>query len=156
MIIREYREGDAAGLTKLVRTSITVLGTRDYDEEQLRTWAARFSDDTPLKKRLGDGRLVLVAETEGGQPAAFIDLEADGHIDFLYASPAAAGSGAVEALYRALEERARMAAHSRLYTEASEMARRFFKRRGFRVLGRRDFDMDGVPMHNFAMEKRLG
>jgi putative acetyltransferase len=39
--------------------------------------------------------------------------------------------------------------------EASEAARRLFERRGFTVVRRRDLDLDGVAIHNFAMVKRL-
>ena len=42
-----------------------------------------------------------------------------------------------------------------LFTEASEPARRFFARRGFKVVERNDFKIDGVPIHNFRMKKRL-
>jgi hypothetical protein len=44
---------------------------------------------------------------------------------------------------------------ARIYMEASEAARRFFLRRGFEVLERRDLLIGEVPIHNFAMEKRL-
>ena len=43
----------------------------------------------------------------------------------------------------------------RLFTEASELARPAFQRAGYRVVHRRDFEVDGVPLHNFAMEKLL-
>ena len=35
------------------------------------------------------------------------------------------------------------------------MARRFFLRRGFVVVARRDFEVAGTPIHNYAVEKRL-
>jgi putative acetyltransferase len=58
-------------------------------------------------------------------------------------------------LYAALEAAAAAQGIVRLYTEASEPARRFFERRGFVVDHRRDFELAGVPMHNYAMHKRL-
>jgi putative acetyltransferase len=39
--------------------------------------------------------------------------------------------------------------------EASEPARRFFLKHGFSELHRRNFEIGGVPIHNYAMEKRL-
>ncbi|MBB3032974.1 hypothetical protein [Alteriqipengyuania lutimaris] len=53
---------------------------------------------------------------------------------------------------------------TRLYTEASELARPAFERAGYHgaferagyhVSHRRDFEVDGVAIHNFAMEKVL-
>jgi putative acetyltransferase len=44
----------------------------------------------------------------------------------------------------------------RLFTEASELARRFFERKGFTVLERQDMILRGVPIHNYRMAKTLG
>ena len=87
---------------------------------------------------------------------AFIDLELDGHIDRLYAAPEAAGCGIASRLYDAIETAARAQGIGRLFTEASELARRFFKRKGFAVLGREDIILRGVPIHNYRMAKTLG
>jgi putative acetyltransferase len=43
----------------------------------------------------------------------------------------------------------------RLYSEASEAARRFFLKQGFAVVSKRLFEISGVPIHNYAMEKWL-
>jgi putative acetyltransferase len=96
-----------------------------------------------------------VAEDETGVLLAFGDLEADGHIDFLYAAPQAAGTGIVSVLFDALEVAARAQGAARLYTEASEAARRFFLKKDFTLLHRRDFKVGEVSMHNYAMEKQL-
>jgi putative acetyltransferase len=86
----------------------------------------------------------------------FIDLEADGHIDRLYCAPEAAGRGVASRLYEATEAAARVQGISRLFTEASERARRFFERKGFTVLERQDMIRRGVPIHNYRMTKTLG
>ena len=44
----------------------------------------------------------------------------------------------------------------RLFTEVSELARRFFERKGFTVLERQDMILRGVPIHNYRMAKTLG
>ncbi len=44
----------------------------------------------------------------------------------------------------------------RLFTEASELARRFFLRKGFTALERQDKVLRGVPIHNYRMAKTLG
>jgi putative acetyltransferase len=52
-------------------------------------------------------------------------------------------------------EHARAAGISRLFVEASENARPVFERAGFIVMRRRDFDVGGVAIHNYAMERTL-
>ena len=83
-------------------------------------------------------------------------LEPDGHIDRLYSAPEAAGRGVASRLYDATEAAARAQGISRLFTEASELARRFFERKGFTVLERQDNILHGVPIHNYRMAKTLG
>lgn len=98
---------------------------------------------------------MLVAAGADGTPLAYGDLEPDGHIDHLYCRPDAAGTGVTAALYQALEAAARARGIARLHTEASEPARRFFLKQGFTVVSRNDFEVAGVAIHNWRMEKRL-
>jgi putative acetyltransferase len=44
---------------------------------------------------------------------------------------------------------------TRLYTEASEVARSAFTRAGYTMIARRDIALRGVAIHYYAMEKRL-
>jgi putative acetyltransferase len=155
MQIRPARPDDAAALTQLYRASVTMLGVRDYSAEQVRVWATLAPSTQRFGEMMADGRLLLVAVDADARLLAFGDLETDGHIDYLYSAPFAAATGAAAALYAELECRARAAGLHRLYAEASEAARRFFLRRGFVVTARRDFEVDGVPIHNYAVEKRL-
>ncbi|MGB3625975.1 MAG: hypothetical protein WA989_09105, partial [Henriciella sp.] len=55
----------------------------------------------------------------------------------------------------AVEDQARAQGTTRLYTEASEAAKSAFAKAGFDVLHRRELEVDGVAIHNWAMEKRV-
>ena len=67
----------------------------------------------------------------------------------------AAGTGVAALLYAELENAARAQAIDRLYVEASEPAQKFFLKRGFTTIERNDFELNGVAIHNFRMEKSL-
>ena len=97
-----------------------------------------------------------MAAVEPGHVVAFIDLEPDGHIDRLFCAPEAAGRGVASRLYDAIETAARAQGIQRLFTEASELARRLFERKGLTVLERQDMILRGVPIHNYRMAKTLG
>ncbi len=60
---------------------------------------------------------------------------------------------------RTLMERAEtlvpLSGAGRLYAEPSETARPVFERLGYVVTGRRDFEVAGVSIHNWAVEKLL-
>ncbi|NBW07461.1 MAG: GNAT family N-acetyltransferase [Caulobacteraceae bacterium] len=160
MRIRSYVPSDAPALGEIFVASVREIGSRDYSPEQVAVWggegqhAARAVGER-LGVKMADGRRCWVAVDDADAPVAFVDLEADGHIDLLYAAPEAVGTGAAGLLLDALEAAAREAGMTRLYVEASEAARRFFLKCGFAVDHRRDFEVDGVPIHNYAMSRTL-
>lgn len=153
--IRAFRPADAPALANLFHAAIHEIASRHYSPAQIAAWAPAVPDPARFLARGTDGRILLVAEGADGNPLAYGDVEADGHIDHLFCRPDAAGTGVTATLYTALEAAAAAQDIARLYTEASEPARRFFERRGFTVDQRRDFELAGVPMHNYAMHKRL-
>ena len=151
--VRPYHPGDAAALSALYETSVRQLGARDYPAAQIEAWASLTPSAEALDGRMRDGRMRLVAVLN--EVAGFIDVEPDGHIDLLYVAPAAAGVGVARTLLETAEALAPLSGASRLYAEASETARPVFERLGFSVVARRDFELAGVPIHNWAVEKTL-
>ena len=154
--IRPFRPDDAAALAALFHAAVHGIGGRHYSPAQVSAWAPMVSSADEVLAQANDGRLTLVAVGADDRPLAYGDLEPDGHIDQLYCCPEFAGSGLAARLYYALEAAAVERDIDRLFVEASEPARRFFRRRGFDEIGRRDFILRGVPIHNFAMEKSPG
>jgi putative acetyltransferase len=154
--IRTYERPDAAGVADVFYRSVREVALSDYTAEQVAAWVPGRWNAEQEHQRSGDGRLVLVAADGSGDVVAFIDLEPDGHIDRLYCAPEAACRGVASRLYDAIETAARAQGIDRLFTEASELARRFFDRKGFSVLERQDKILRGVPIHNYRMAKTLG
>jgi putative acetyltransferase len=154
--IRIYDRRDAAGVADVFYRSVREVALPEYTPEQVRAWVPGCWDAEREHRRSGDGRLVLVAADEPGHVVAFIALEADGHIDRLFCAPGVAGRGVASRLYDAIETASRAQGIQRLFTEASELARRFFERKGFTVLERQDMILRGVPIHNCRMAKTLG
>lgn len=154
-MIRPYRDADAEGLAEVYEEAVRAIGSRDYSPEQVEAWIGQGPKAERFRERMADGRRCWVAVDDADRVRAFVDLEADGHIDFLYAASDAAGTGVAGRLLDAVEAAAHSFGVDRLHVEASEPARRFLLKRGFRVLARRDFDIGGVAIHNYAMERRL-
>ncbi|WP_436063636.1 MULTISPECIES: N-acetyltransferase family protein [unclassified Phenylobacterium] len=153
--LRPYLQTDAAELSELYYESVQRLGGRRYSPEQVVAWAPAPVDAATVQARAGDGRTTLVAVDDRGRLLGYGDLEADGHIDHLYCRPEAAGTGVALTLLEALERLARDQGVERLYVEASELAKGLFERKGFTVSHRRDFEVRGVAIHNYAMERPL-
>jgi putative acetyltransferase len=155
MKLRPAVPNDAEAIAAVYERAVRGIGAKDYSAEQVRAWIGVGAHADRFRARLSDGRRGWVAVDDQDRPQAFIDLEDDGHIDFLYAAPEAAGTGVAGRLLDELEAAARASGMTRLYVEASEAARRFFLKRGYAVSARRDFDIEGVAIHNYAMERTL-
>jgi putative acetyltransferase len=130
--VRAYEPRDAADVADVFYRSVREVALSAYTTEQVKAWVPGRWDARQEHWRSGDGRLVLVASGESGHVVAFIDLEPDGHIDRLFCAPEAAGRGVASRLYDAIETAARAQRIKRLFTEASELARPFFERKGLR------------------------
>lgn len=154
--IRSCREGDEAAMAAVYERAIRSVGAAHYSPEQVEAWIGG-AETLPgrIKARMDDGRRCWVAVDPSGRVLGFVDLEGDGHIDILYVDPDVAGQGVTAAMLNVLEAAARTARLRRVYVEASEPARRFFARRGYRTVQRRDFELRGVAIHNYAMERDL-
>lgn len=155
MEIRRFRDTDAPALAAIFVSSVREIGGRHYTADQVAAWAPSLPDADVFTRRASDGRTFLVAIGESGRPVAYGDLEADGHIDHLYCSPEAAGRGVARQLYEELERVARSAGIHALFLEASEPAKSFFRKQGFKLIGRNEFKLNGVEIHNYRMRKSI-
>lgn len=153
--IRTFAEGDAEALHELSLAAISVVGPSAYSQEQIAAWSARHRPTQGLADRAASGHAIFIAADADNVPVAFALLEPDGHLDQLYCHPQHTKRGLAYAVLRAAEDRALISGIAKLYTEASELARPAFERAGYVMLYRREFDIDGVSIHNYAMEKPL-
>ena len=153
--LRVYDPRDAADLADVFFRSVRQVALSDYTADQVRAWAPEPRTAEWAHAEASDGRLVLVAVNEDDRPVAYIDLEPNGHINRLFCAPEAAGHGIASRLYDAVEAAARDQGIRSLFTEASELARRLFERKGFAVVERQDMVIRGVAIHNYRMAKDL-
>jgi putative acetyltransferase len=153
--IRANEPRDAADLADVFFRSVRQVALSAYTADQVRAWAPEPRTAEWAHGEASDGRLVLVAANADDRPVAYIDLEPNGHIDRVFCTPEAAGKGIASRLYDAVEAAARERGIRSLFTEASELARRLFERKGFAVAERQDLVIRGVTIHNYRMAKTL-
>lgn len=154
-VIRPYREDDAGTLAEVFERAVRMIGARDYSPAQIEAWIGDEPRTSFFRSLMSDGRRCWVALDGEARVIAFVDLEADGHIDYLFADPDVAGRGVASDLLDVVEQRARRDGLTRVFVEASEAARRCLLKRGYEVEHSRDFELRGVPIHNYAMALRL-
>lgn len=154
LIIRPARVTDAPGLADLFHRAVHEGTARHYDALQRAAWSPAPPMDEAWRRRLIEAQTV-VAERDD-RLLGFMTLDAGtGWIDFAYVAPEAMGQGVAETLYAVLEGRARAAGLTRLETEASLLAERFFARRGWHIVTRQEVERQGVRLPNAVMAKEL-
>ena len=152
--IRRYRDGDAAALCALFFRSVREIGPAKYDTAQVRAWAHDVPGAEAWGARMRENE-TFVAVDDGGVPAGWIELEADGHVDMLYCAPEAAGRGVAAQLYAAAEALARERGLTLLTTDASRFAESFFRKHGWSVDERETVIQFGVGIERARMSKTL-
>ncbi|WP_252257732.1 GNAT family N-acetyltransferase [Erythrobacter aurantius] len=157
--IRLYRDSDAEQLSQIALAAITAIGSHAYTPEQVRAWSGRHGGAQMYRRRAAEGHIIFVAVDSDDVAVAYALLEPDWHLDRLYNHPDHSRRGLASQLLAQAERHARAAGLTRLFTEASELARPAFERAGYAVQHRRDFEIEhdgtAVAIHNYAMEKLL-
>ncbi|MFA5988619.1 MAG: GNAT family N-acetyltransferase [Sphingomonas sp.] len=155
MLIRPFMPADAPALAILFHASVHHGANWVYSREQLAAWSPTPPNPENYIQRAADRRVFLVAVDELGEPLAYGDLAANGHVDHLYCRPDRIGTGVASALYDDLERAALEQGLAALSADASEAARPLFERKGFKVDVRQEITVSAIAIHNYRMTKRL-
>ena len=151
--LRPMLPADAPMLAAIFRASVEDLTGEDYDEDQRAAWSDTGADEAAFGARLA-GMLTLVA-TMAGAPAAFSALKGNDRIAMLYVYPAVAGQGIGTLLVDALEKLAQARGAKALSVDASDTARGFFEKRGYKAQSRNSVPVNGEWLANTTLELRL-
>jgi putative acetyltransferase len=157
--LRPSSHDDACALADVTLAAIRSVWRAHYSEAQLQVWAARLHNPQRFVDRSEAGHTIIVAVDGRDYPIAYALLEPvtkNGcHLDMLYCHPDHTRRGLADLLLADSERQARAQRASCLFTEASELACPAFARAGYRMVRRRDLAIEGIAIHNYAMEKRL-
>lgn len=151
--IRRFRDGEAGALHQVFFKTVREGTGEFYSEVQRRAWAANSRMPTRWIKRLAD-QFTVVATIEG-RIVGFMSMAANGYVDLAYVLPHHKGLGIGSRLYEEIEAEARNRALTILTTEASHLARPFFKRQGWTEVAKQQVERLGITLENFRMEKLL-
>ncbi|KAA8830795.1 GNAT family N-acetyltransferase [Bifidobacterium tissieri] len=172
--IREYRHTDETATMAVFRRSITGLASRDYDDKQVRVWAAhtgsagewnnrRMAVHTWIAEWIDDELADAgdVADCEAAEDAAcrsrplmgFIDVDDVGYIDMLFVDSVYSCRGVASVLLDLVERFAQDAGIARLTVHASITARPFFLRHEFHTVAPLCPMISDVAFTNYLMAR---
>lgn len=154
MDIQKYSADRTIEIADLFHQSVHAVDPSVYSSEQKEAWAP-----TPVDYELWSERLHVkqpFLAVIDNRVAGFMELDADGYIDCAYTHPDFQGKGVASTLYESLLKKAMVENISRLYVDASIIAKPFFEHRGFSVINKKEVKRNGELLVNFSMEKCLG
>lgn len=151
--VRRFRTEDAASLAEVFDRAVREGTVGAYDADQRAAWASALDAPPDWCRRLSE-EITLVAERDG-QLVGFMTLGRDGFLDLAFVLPEAMGTGVAAAVHDRMLAEAEARNLSRLTTEASHLARRFFIKQGWQELGEVKVSLGGINLTSFSMEKRL-
>jgi len=97
---------------------------------------------------------VLVAEDETGV-VGFMTVDKTGYIDLAFVRPDRIGTGVASEIYKRIEMASKESGQTRLFSNASELAKPFFEKHGWTVCRTQQVERHGAKMTNYRMEKRM-
>lgn len=141
IIIQAFDPKDTNIIADLFTNTIHHIDDSIYSVAQKQAWAPQPPDYNRWKTRLIERQpfCAWVQTPETNTLAGFIELEPNGHIDCFYVSPEFQSSGVASALMTHLLTQARQQALSKLWVEASLVARPIFEHYGFAVIKKKMF-----------------
>lgn len=165
-MIRGYRPDDAETTMAVFRRAVTDTASRDYNSEQVHTWAGHTGTPGQWNERRMAVRTWVAEvaeypfesstrEASGSENvlAGFIDIDEAGYIDMLFVDPSCSRRGVASLLLGQVERFAGASGLDRLTVHASITARPFFAKHGFRVIGTRRPAIGAVTFTNYLMSR---
>ncbi|MGI2260707.1 GNAT family N-acetyltransferase [Shewanella sp. GXUN23E] len=153
IVIRKWRQADAAVLRVLFEQTVLRVNCRDYHPQQLVAWVnPDMTADEWLQRIQAISPYVACV---GEQILGYADVQADGLIDHFFVHHEYQRQGVGQVLMQHLHLQAETAEIGRLYAHVSLTAKAFFEYAGFRVIDARIVHIRGQQLDNFLMEKPL-
>lgn len=150
MRIREAVAGDGRAVFEITRRSVEALAKAHYSPEQIAGWMGDRTADY-YEALIAKGRMA-VAERDG-TPVGFVDA-VPGEVTRLFLLPEAAGSGLGKQLLEIGIRHAHQGHDGPVKLESTLNAEAFYRRNGFRTVGRGTFShgLGGAPITIIHME----
>ncbi len=147
MHIRKYCEDDKLIVYKLFRETIQNINLNDYDIEQIREWVDKSNLEIFNDSLLASFSVVCEKNSE---IIGFGDINQDGYLDRLYTHKDFQNIGVGTIICDALENNFK---GNKVYVHASITARKFFEKRGYKVIKSQSVKINNVELMNFIMSK---
>lgn len=151
--IRLSTLSDLTEMQKMFVDTITTICRDDYTPEQIKVWTSSVENTQRWTDKL-TSQYFLIAELDK-KIVGYASLENNDYIDFLYIHKDYQRQGIADRLYSEIEKEAVKRKATVLTSDVSETARRFFKKKGFKIIAPQTNIIKDVEIRNYKMSKLL-
>ena len=152
MAIRRAEKADLEEIIELFSNTIRTVNVKDYNREQIDTWAGARNKDAWGKKIEEQHFLV---KDHSGKIVGFSSIDKTGYLDFMYVHADYQRRGIAKELLTAIVAKAKEQQNEKIWASVSITAQPFFLKSGFTVKTQETKELNGVKFINAIMEKQL-
>lgn len=152
-MIRIGHHKDLTELQKLFHETIYSICSKDYDDQQIKTWAAGADDKVRWNKMIKNQQLFVAMN--GSKITGFCSLDQGNHIDLLFVHKDYQRKNIASQLYTHAEESALLRNQKSITADVSITAKPFFEKMGFTLIKEQKIMVKNVDFINFKMKKNL-
>lgn len=151
--IRLSKISDLTEMQKMFLDTISTICKGDYSPEQIKVWTSSIENTQRWTDKL-TSQYFLVAELDN-KIVGYASLENNDYFDFLYVHKDYQRQGIANRLYSEIEKEAIKRKATVLNSDVSETARRFFEKKGFKIIAPQTNIIKNVEIKNYKMTKTL-
>ncbi|MFV0503010.1 MAG: GNAT family N-acetyltransferase [Lachnospirales bacterium] len=149
MIIRRYEESDCKEIIELFNNTVHIVNAKDYTKKQLDVWTCNANIGEWNKSFMNNYTLVALYDSK---IVGFGDITETGYLDRLYVHKNYQGKGIATALCDELEK---FVEYKSIKTHASITAKKFFIKKGYKIIKEQEVQRNSVFLKNYIMEKDI-
>lgn len=153
MTIRKATIADNQAITQLFYETITSINVKDYDPQQIETWASSAENKVFWKLQI-EKQYFIIAENDE-YLLGFASLTVDGYLDLMYVHKNHQKQGIASALLENILTEANRLNLTKIWTDASITAKPFFLNKSFVIEKICTKISKGVAFENAIMVRNL-
>ncbi len=144
-------ESDLDAILELYKSNI--LANKDYNQEQKEVWASSVNNREMWLNKIKEQYFLLAYENN--KILGFCSLGQRDYVEMMFVQKDEFGKGVASGLLQNIETVAKSNQITQLLADVSLSGRRFFEKRGFRVLRTNRNFRNGIYLKNYRMRKLL-
>jgi putative acetyltransferase len=149
MQIRPATIEDVEQITQLFRDTILTINSKDYNEEQVKAWAATSKNIDRLTAKIKEDYFI-VTEMDNSI-VGFSSITPSGYLDFMYVHKDHQRKGIANKLLHEIKTQAIKWGLAEITTDASITAKPFFEKQGFKIIVQQKVYIIDVMLINYKM-----